>query len=83
MRLVVVHRGFLATTTRKLRTKKGKREDFLLFFMGRFLKMSKPTIAIAMMIATTPTPRYISKSLTVAKPVCATVVCAGVVDSLE
>ena len=45
--------------------------------------MSKPTIAIAMMIAITPALMYRSKSLVVARPaVCTVVVGAGVAESL-
>jgi hypothetical protein len=64
--------------------KKRERENCFLFtcIYGRFLMTSRPTIAIAMIIATTPTARYVIKSAVVAKPVTGTAVGTGVGASL-
>jgi hypothetical protein len=49
-----------------LKTKKGKRDRLLLAFYGLFLSSSKPTMAIAMIIAITPIAMYIARSVVVA-----------------
>ena len=64
-----------------LNLKKGK-EVFCFLVYGRFLRIRSPTMAMAMIIAITPTAIPIIKSATVAIFVCSAAVGAGVADAV-